>query len=62
MEDNIETEITTSDVIQHMVDTILAGNATDATDQFKSLMSYKISDALDNKKVELSQSLYARDE
>ena len=62
IENEVENDVTTSDVIRNMVDTILAGNASDAKDTFNSLMNFKVADALDNRKIELSQTLYAREE
>ena len=66
MTDNTnETEVeeyTTNDVIRSMVDTILQGDAVNAQTTFASLMSGKVADALDNKRLDISQSLYSRDQ
>ena len=68
MTDNtIETEVddeeyTTNDVIRSMVDTILQGDAVNAQATFASLMSGKVADAIDNKRLDISQSLYSRDQ
>lgn len=67
MTDTIETEIeneeetTTNDVIRSMVDTILQGDAVNAQATFASLMSGKVADAIDNRRLDISQSLYSRE-
>jgi len=66
MTDNVETtevenQETQSEVIRSMVDTILQGKAGEAQDIFNSIISTKVSDALDNKRVELSQTVFSRD-
>ena len=68
MTDTIETEIeneeetTTNDVIRSMVDTILQGDAVNAQATFSSLMSGKVADAIDNRRLDISQSLYSREQ
>ena len=68
MTDTVETEIeneeetTTNDVIRSMVDTILQGDAVNAQATFASLMSGKVADAIDNRRLDISQSLYSREE
>jgi hypothetical protein len=67
MTDTVETEIeneeetTTNDVIRSMVDTILQGDAVNAQATFASLMSGKVADAIDNRRLDISQSLYSRE-
>lgn len=66
MTDTVETEIeneeeTTNDVIRSMVDTILQGDAVIAQATFASLMSGKVADAIDNRRLDISQSLYSRE-
>ena len=57
-----EEEYTTNDVIRSMVDTILQGDAVNAQATFASLMSGKVADAIDNRRLDISQSLYSREE
>lgn len=56
-----EEEYTTNDVIRSMVDTILQGDAVNAQNTFASLMSGKVADAIDDRRIEISQSLYTRE-
>ena len=56
-----EEEYTTNDVIRSMVDTILQGDAVNAQNTFASLMSGKVADAIDNRRLDISQSLYSRE-
>ena len=49
-------------MINKMIDDILDGNSSDAQDTFSSIMSQKVTDALDTKKVEISQTLYSQEE
>ena len=44
-----------------MVDTILQGDAVNAQATFASLMSGKVADAIDNRRLDISQSLYSRE-
>ena len=67
MTDTVETEIeneeeTTNDVIRSMVNTILQGDAVNAQATFASLMSGKVADAIDDRRIEISQSLYTREQ
>jgi len=48
-------------VIRSMVDSILQGDSAKAKGTFDNLISARVSDALDNKKIELAQSIYSRD-
>ena len=57
-----EEEFTTNDVIRSMVDTILQGDAVNAQNSFASLMSGEVADAIDNRRLEISQSLYTREQ
>ena len=57
-----EEEFTTNDVIKSMVDTILQGDAVNAQNSFASLMAGKVADAIDNRRLEISQSLYTREQ
>lgn len=57
-----EEEYTTNDVIRSMVDTILQGDAVNAQNTFASLMSGKVADAIDDRRIEISQSLYTREQ
>lgn len=49
-------------MINKMIDDILDGNTVDAQDTFGGIMSHKVTDALDAKKVEISQTLYSQEE
>jgi hypothetical protein len=57
-----EEEYTTNDVIRSMVDTILQGDAVNAQNSFASLMAGKVADAIDDRRLEISQSLYTREQ
>ena len=57
-----EEEYNTNDVIRSMVDTILQGDAVNAQNTFASLMSGKVADAIDDRRIEISQSLYTREQ
>ena len=54
-------EVNNNDVIRSMVDSILQGDSIKAKSVFDSLVSAKVSDAIDNKKVELAQNIYSRE-
>ncbi len=47
-----------SHILGSLIDDILDGNATSAKDRFDGAISVKVSDALDQRKVEISNSLY----
>lgn len=51
-----------STVIRHMVDSILQGNNTDSLEDFKTVISDKISDSLEIRKREIASSLGEKDE
>ena len=46
-----------SSVIHHMVDSIINNQQTDAMEKFNEIMATKITDALDNKKIELASNI-----
>jgi len=48
-----------SEVINSMVNDILAGRNNDAAEKFNQALSLKVADAIETKKVELAQSIYA---
>lgn len=52
----------TSQLINKMIDDIIDGNNTDAKDSFETVISNKLTDALDVRKVELAQSIYSKEE
>jgi hypothetical protein len=52
----------TSEVIRHMVDNILQGNNTDALKGFEDIVSDKITDSIEARKVEIASTLGAKDE
>ena len=51
----------TTELINNMIDDIIDGNNTDARDGFESVFSNKLTDALDARKIELAQSIYAKE-
>jgi hypothetical protein len=46
------------ELIDSLIDDILDGNATAAKEKFDGAISVKVSDALDQRKVEIADSLY----
>jgi uncharacterized protein (UPF0335 family) len=48
--------------IKNMVDNILSGEHNNAMEQFKDIISDKISSAFDSKKIEIATSLGKKDE
>ena len=50
-----------NELINKMIDDIIAGNNTEAKETFDSAIAAKMSDALDSKKVELAQSVYSKE-
>jgi hypothetical protein len=52
----------TAEIINKMVDDIIDGNNTEAKDQFSTIISTKLTAALDSRKQELAQSTYAQAE
>jgi len=46
-----------STVIHHMVDSIINNQQTDAMEKFNEIMATKVTDALDNKKMELASNI-----
>ena len=52
----------TTELIDQMITDILAGNNVEAKDIFDQAIGLKVSDALDVKKVEVAQAIYARDD
>jgi protein tyrosine phosphatase (PTP) superfamily phosphohydrolase (DUF442 family) len=52
----------TKELIDQMITDILAGNNVEAKDIFDQAIGLKVSDALDVKKVEVAQAIYARDD
>ncbi len=51
-----------SELIHNMIDNILDNKNTEAQETFKSLLSQKLNDALEAKKVEVAQSIYGTQE
>lgn len=47
----------TSEVIRSMIDDILADRGSDAVDKFNLAIGSKLSDAVDDKKIEIASSL-----
>ena len=45
-----------------MIDDIIDGNNTDAKDSFEMVISNKLTDALDAKKIEIAQAIYSKEE
>jgi hypothetical protein len=52
----------TTELIDQMITDILAGNNVEAKDIFDQAIGLKVSDALEVKKVEVAQAIYARDD
>jgi len=50
-----------SEAISNMIDDILAGNNTEAKEVFDSIVSNKMTDALDVRKTELAQAIYSNE-
>ena len=50
-----------NEMISGMLDDIAAQDAVAAQDKFNAVMSQKISDALDARKVEVASSIYSKD-
>ena len=50
----------TAEVINKMIDDILNGDNTEAEEGFNSALASKVSAALDDRKVELAQALYRK--
>ncbi|NBU97827.1 MAG: hypothetical protein EBS19_06385 [Spirochaetia bacterium] len=51
-----------SELIHNMIDNILDNKNSEAQETFKSLLSQKLNDALEAKKVEVAQSIYGTQE
>ena len=51
-----------SEVIKNMVDNILAGNNSDAQQDFTVAMAQKLTDALDSRKQEIAATLGKKEE
>jgi len=51
-----------SSVIHHMVDSIINNQQTDAMEKFNEIMATKVTDALDNKKIELASNIGRKQE
>lgn len=51
-----------SEVIRHMIDNILQGNNTDALQNFEDIVSGKMADSIDNKKIEIASTLGAKED
>jgi hypothetical protein len=50
-----------NEAISKMIDDIIAGNNTEAEDSFKNIISSKVSDALDQRKIEVASNIYNND-
>jgi len=51
-----------NEAITKMIDDIIAGNNTEAEDNFKNIISTKVSDALDQRKIEVASNIYNNDQ
>ena len=56
-----EEKVSESTYIESMVDSIVDGSTTDAKEQFENALAIKITNALDQRKVEVGSSLYNED-
>lgn len=50
------------ELIDKLIDDVLAGNNTDAKETFDTAISQKVTDALEVKKLEVAQSVYSSEE
>jgi len=50
-----------SEVISHMIHDILQDRSTDAMEKFNTLMADRMQMAIDDKKMEVAQTVYATD-
>lgn len=48
----------TAEIINNMIDKIIQGDNTNAQEDFEALISSKLQTAIDDKKVEVAQSIY----
>jgi hypothetical protein len=51
----------TKEIINQFVDDVLDGNSLAAKEAFQNAISIKVSDAIEQKKVEVAQSVYNND-
>jgi hypothetical protein len=51
----------TSAVIKSMVDDILSDKSSEAVEKFNDLMKFKVSDAIEDKKIEIAKTLYNKE-
>lgn len=51
-----------NEVINSLIDKIIQGQTSDAKDDFEAVISSKLQQALDNKKIEVAQSIYPSSE
>lgn len=58
MENNMETQ----DLIKNIIDNIVSDDNVKAKSDFETIMTQKMADALDAKKVEIAQSIYSQEE
>ena len=52
----------TNELLNSFVQDIITGNNADAKDKFNTLLSSRVSDALDVRKVEVANSVFNQDE
>lgn len=50
-----------SDLVKDLLDDVIMDNNADAESNFRDVMAAKMTDALDNKKIEIAQSMGAND-
>jgi hypothetical protein len=51
-----------NELLKNMINNIMSGNNTDAVDNFNSVISAKVSDAIETKKQEIAATLGEKDE
>jgi hypothetical protein len=50
-----------SDLVKDMLDNVIMDNNADAEQEFRDVMAAKMTDALDQRKIEIAQSMGAND-
>ena len=51
-----------AEIIHKLIDDVLDGNSTDAKETFDDLVSVKVTSALDQRKQELAQTIFNREQ
>ena len=51
-----------AEIINKLIDDVIDGNSTDARDSFEDLVSIKVTSALEQRKQELAQTIFNREQ